>query len=346
MSNRADQTAPVEGESRFRALIEGIPGAVYRRAPTEPWAFEYVSDAVESIAGHRASELLRPGIAADAIAPVPDDLAAVSDAMRLATSSGQPHDLEYRITHADGTTRWVHDRGKPERDTTGAVASINGVLFDVTERKQAEQALEQQRARLLALMANIPDHIYFKDADSRFTMIGAAMAKSFGLRDPSEAVGRTDFDFFPEENARPAFEDEQAVMRTGLPVVDREEQETWPDGREAWASTTKLPYEDARGSVIGTFGISRDITERKRVAAALPETNRAARGAVARATEMTLRGRGGERGQERVPGQHEPRDPHAHERRDRHDRAAPGHRARRRSSGATRRPCARAARRC
>ncbi len=288
MSNRADQTAPVEGESRFRALIEGIPGAVYRRAPTEPWAFEYVSDAVESIAGHRASELLRPGIAADAIAPVPDDLAAVSDAMRLATSSGQPHDLEYRITHADGTTRWVHDRGKPERDTTGAVASINGVLFDVTERKQAEQALEQQRARLLALMANIPDHIYFKDADSRFTMIGAAMAKSFGLRDPSEAVGRTDFDFFPEENARPAFEDEQAVMRTGLPVVDREEQETWPDGREAWASTTKLPYEDARGSVIGTFGISRDITERKRVAAALTETNERLVAAVARATRMTL----------------------------------------------------------
>ena len=288
MSGRHDETERVEGESGFRALVEGIPGAVYRRTTAEPWAFEYVSDGVESITGHRAGELLGPGIAVDAFAPVPDDLAAVSDAMRLATSSGQPYDLEYRITHADGTTRWVHDRGKPERDLTGAEATISGVLVEVTERKQAEQALEQQQARLLALMANIPDHIYFKDADSRFTMIGAVMARRFGLRDPSEAVGKTDFDFFPEENAQPSLEDEQAVMRTGTPVVDREEQETWPDGRKAWASTTKLPYRDATGRVIGTFGISRDITERKRVAATLTETNERLVAAVAQATRMTL----------------------------------------------------------
>jgi len=269
VSNGGDGSTPADREEPFRALVEGIPGAVYRRAPEPPREFQYLSGAVAEIIGYPAAELLGSGPAADALAPVPEDLGSVADAIALAETEGRTYDVEYRVRHADGTLRWVHDRGQPERDETGAIASINGVLFDVTERKQAETGLEEQRARLLALMASIPDHIYFKDAEGRFLMVSAAMARSFGLRDPSEAVGKTDFDFFLEAHARPALEDEQAVMRTGLPVVDREEPEQWPDGRETWASTTKLPYFDTQGRLIGTFGISRDITARKHGEAAL-----------------------------------------------------------------------------
>jgi PAS domain S-box-containing protein len=86
----------------------------------------------------------------------------------------------------------------------------------------------------------------------------------FGLRDPAEAVGKTDFDFFSEEHARPAFEIEQNIIKTGQPVIDLEEKETWPDGRVNWVNTTKMPILDQAGNIIGTFGISSDITERKR----------------------------------------------------------------------------------
>ncbi len=277
-----------EREALFRALIESIPGAVYRRRAEPPWLFVYVSDAIESISGYRARDLIPPGALADALLPVPEDLATVTDAVRDAVSTGKPYELEYRVNSADGTTRWVQDRGRPERDPSGTVTWIDGVIFDVTERKQRERELVEHRALFKALMDNTPDGIYFKDAESRFTMISAGLAKGFGLRDRSEAVGKTDFDFFTDEHARPAFEDEQEIMRTGLPVIDLEERETRRDGGDTWASTTKLPLFDSEANVVGTFGISRDITARKQAERELAETNRRLEAAIAMATEMTL----------------------------------------------------------
>jgi two-component system sensor histidine kinase/response regulator len=116
---------------------------------------------------------------------------------------------------------------------------------------------------LRTLMDNVPDAIYFKDRQSRFIRINCALAQRFGLSDPAEAIGKSDFDFFGEEHARQAYLDEQEVLRTGKPMLAREEVEYWPDGRITWASTTKLPLHDRDGVVIGTFGVSRDITHRK-----------------------------------------------------------------------------------
>ena len=116
-----------------------------------------------------------------------------------------------------------------------------------------------------ALMEYIPDGIYFKDLKSRFIRINKAGAKkSLGLNNPEEAVGRTDFDFFSKEHAEKAFRDEQQIIKTGKPLVNIEEKETWK-GRECrWISTTKMPFYDKEGNIVGTFGISRDITDRKK----------------------------------------------------------------------------------
>ena len=272
MSERSETAKLGESEALVRALVENVPAALFRRGAELPWQFEYVSDAVEAITGHRAADLVPPGAVADVPLPVPEDLAMVAEAVERSVSAGQPYAVEYRIHHADGTTRWVHDRGRPVADGSGGPTWIDGVIFDVTERRQAERVLTLERDRLDALMDNTPDHIYFKDAESRFTRISTAMARSFGLGDPSQAVGRTDLDYFTEEQARLALEDEREVMRTGLPVVDLEEQETWPDGHETVASTTKMARTDAGGRPIGTFGISRDITAQKRMERALRDS--------------------------------------------------------------------------
>src|SRR5208282_5735024 len=134
---------------------------------------------------------------------------------------------------------------------------------ELRERKRAEEALIEERHLLRTLMDNLPDTIYFKDRESRFTRINKAHASLFGLNDPAQAVGKTDSDFFTGEHAQQAYADEQEIIRTGRPVLAKEEKETWPDGHATWASTTKMPLRDANGDFIGTFGISRDITERK-----------------------------------------------------------------------------------
>jgi len=115
------------------------------------------------------------------------------------------------------------------------------------------------------LLRDIPDRIYFKDRESRFILINPALAPIFGLSSPEAAIGKTDFDIFTEEHASQALIDEQEIIRTGNAIVGKEERETWPDGTISWVTTTKLPLRNAEGEIVGTFGISRDITERKQV---------------------------------------------------------------------------------
>ena len=136
--------------------------------------------------------------------------------------------------------------------------------------QQAQASLRREQSLLRNLLDHIPDNVYFKDRESRFLRIGKAMARYVGLADPAEAVGKTDFAFFTEEHARPAYEDEQDVIRTGQSMVNKEEKETWADGRVRWVSTSKVPLRDGEGEIIGTLGISRDITDRKIVEEELP----------------------------------------------------------------------------
>ena len=133
----------------------------------------------------------------------------------------------------------------------------------------AEAFLATERYLVDALLDNISDHIYFKDRQSRFIRINRSMARVFKLASPADAAGKTDFDFFTAEHAQRAFDDEQEIMRTGRPLIGREEMETWPDGSTTWVSTTKQCLRDTSGNIVGTFGISRDITERKLVEQAL-----------------------------------------------------------------------------
>ena len=118
-------------------------------------------------------------------------------------------------------------------------------------------------AILRLLMDTIPDRIYFKDLQSRIVRNNAAHALSLGAISPEACVGKTDFDFFSREHAHRAFQDEQAIMRSGRPIIAKIELLTMRDGRHGWASATKLPWRDVDGSIIGTFGITRDVTAAK-----------------------------------------------------------------------------------
>jgi PAS domain S-box-containing protein len=172
-------------------------------------------------------------------------------------------DAEMVVAPKGGAPRTVLASGGaiygPGGEKLGAVV----VMRDFTERKVSQEALKRESTLLHALMDNIPDAIYFKDTEGRFTRVNRH-APYRGGNAPEEVVGKTDFDFFVEEHARAAYEDEQRIMRTGVPLVDKEERETYTDGSTTWLSTTKVPVFDEAGRVTGIVGISRDITERKR----------------------------------------------------------------------------------
>jgi|SRR5687767_5710100 len=112
---------------------------------------------------------------------------------------------------------------------------------------------------LQILLEQLPDAVYFKDAESRFIRINRTLAGWYGLKNPEEAIGKTDADFFSPEFAKSSIEAEQEIMKTGLPAADVEEKLVWPDGRVTYTSTTRLALRDGSGGVVGTFGIFRDI---------------------------------------------------------------------------------------
>jgi len=138
------------------------------------------------------------------------------------------------------------------------------VIRDIRDRKTAEMNLSREHGLLHALMDSIPDSIYFKDTDNRFIKVNKAKAAHSDVK-PEDMMGKTDFDFLPEKEARRAFEDDQEILNTGKFIINKVEKRTGVDGSIRWVSVTKIPRFDEEGNIIGTIGISRDITEFKKL---------------------------------------------------------------------------------
>ncbi len=247
-----------ESEALYHSLVESLPLNVFRKDLEGRFTFgnrlfcDGLGRPLEEIIGKTDFDFF------------PKELAEKyrADDRKVAETGKTFEDIEGH-QKPTGDRIYVQVFKTPVRNARREVIEIQGMFWDVTDRKRAEKALIQERYLIDGLMDNLPDSIYFKDAQSRFTKINRALTRRFGLGDPSQALGKTDFDFFTEGHARPAFEDEQEVIRSGKPLVGKEEKETWPDGRLTWVSTTKMPLRDKEGRIIGTFGLSRDITDSK-----------------------------------------------------------------------------------
>ncbi len=135
---------------------------------------------------------------------------------------------------------------------------------EASGRKRAEEKLQFERNLLYTLMNHHPDGIYFKDRSGRFLRVSKAYAGKLGSDDPEDALGKTDSEFFSDEHSRESSKNEQQILESGEPAIGLIKKETRSDGTETWISTSMAPFYDQQGDVIGTFGISHDITEIKK----------------------------------------------------------------------------------
>jgi PAS domain S-box-containing protein len=135
-----------------------------------------------------------------------------------------------------------------------------------TEEPAAAQDFDGivERNLLRTLIDTLPDNIYIKDIKSRFVLGNIAIARYMRASNPDELVGKTDFDFYPKEIATPFFADEQEIIKSGKPLVNKEDTSIDPSGQIRWKLTTKVPLIDNKGHIVGLVGMNRDITDRKR----------------------------------------------------------------------------------
>lgn len=148
------------------------------------------------------------------------------------------------------------------KKSRGKVSELIAIIENVSETKEIKSELAHEQALLNSLIEGIPDSIYFKDKESRFIKVNKAMLRKHGFKSDKEIIGKTDFELFGKEHAQQAFEDEQKIIQTGIPIINKEEKEDWADGRTTWVSSTKMPLYNNQGEIIGTFGVSRDITDK------------------------------------------------------------------------------------
>lgn len=156
----AIEQALTMSEARFAALAANIPGAVYRCACGPDWTMAFLSDGIKDLCGYPAQDFLGNAVRSYASIIHPDDRAGVERAVFDAVSRHTSYTLEYRLIHADGSVRWVYERGQGLFGPDGAVTCLDGVILDITERKQAEVTLRQAEERLALAVEGSSDGLW------------------------------------------------------------------------------------------------------------------------------------------------------------------------------------------
>lgn len=200
-----------------------------------------------------------------------DDRQQVRKHIETAAAGDAPLSTEFRVQTADSEIVYIAVRGHLETDELNGESVLAGVCWDITREKRAELALAREQHLFATLVEHVPDVIYFKNRESQFIRVNKAAYEYIGVQEESQLIGKTDHDFFEAKYAQSARVDELAIMETGKPIVGREEREESVDGTVRWVLTTKLPLYDEQGAIVGTCGISRDITPIKRQSELLTE---------------------------------------------------------------------------
>jgi len=270
--NIQNQEVLRDAERRHRDLTDALPVMIYVAEPVEPYSAIYVNPTIASLGYSHQEWMEVPDLWTRILHP--EDrawvLAETEAALRVQGST----DYEYRVVTREGEVRWLHDRGQFVRDARGRPMAWQGVMVDITERRAAEAALNEQRTELRQIIDVVPHMLFVKDEDGRYVIVNRAFAAAYGVH-PHEVVGKRDADLGvqPAEAERHRAE-ERDVMHTGMPRFLPGESQSDDGGREYDA--LRVVFHRAGTDQLGVLGLLRDVTEEKRQAEQLRRAQRLA----------------------------------------------------------------------
>lgn len=244
------------------SLLESLPLNVF--AKDREGRFIYANRCYCRRVGRTVEQLI--GVDDFAIHPLELATKYRDDDQRI-IQSGLAENIEEFWQKEDNTQgiSWIQVIKAPLRALeSNEIIGMIGVFWDITDKKKGELALAEERNLLRTLIDNLPDYIYIKDAESRFLVANLAVAGVMGVDRPEKLLGKTDLDFFPEEQAQQFREDEKAVMASGAALIEKEECIIFPGDRPTqWIRTTKVPLKNIQGETTGIIGIGHDMSRQR-----------------------------------------------------------------------------------
>jgi len=249
-----------DNEQRFRTLVANLPGAVYRCLNDEEWTMLFLSKAIEEISGYPAEDFIRNRTRSFASIIHPDDRELLDQKVQEGLTAGRFYTYEYRIINRQGDCRWVYEKGQGVYDAAGILLWLDGAIFDVTERKRAEEALRESEERYRSLVDTFPETISVH-CQGKILYINSAGCRMLGAASPEELLGRSLFDFLHPDSQELVGKRVKQLQKEMKPLEPVEEKFVRLDGRVIDVEVTaSLVFYSGKAC---TQVVARDISLRK-----------------------------------------------------------------------------------
>jgi PAS domain S-box-containing protein len=259
-----------ESENKYKTLVGNIPSTTYRCSMDKNWTMQFISDEVESLSGYPASDFINNSVRSFASIIAPEDQEMIEKAIRLSVKKKKSYRIEYRIIHKNGKIRWAQERGRAIFDKSNKVACLDGVITDITSRKQAEAALRESEEQYRAIFNSMSDVFIRTDLKGNILIVTPSIIDLFGYT-PDEMVGKPVTDLYKDPADR-----KKLIAQLSAKGFVREFEAVFKTrtGEEKVGSINAKLLINEDGKPYGVEGIARDITYRKMAQKALEERTR------------------------------------------------------------------------